>query len=111
VALVRTRGLEEHITSIIREERMSDLGMLAVTSYIPQKHQFLQELPLFLADTLHPDRGDVPLKCRFSQEPHIITSQKTTFFNMLVVMKKKRCYLNKLKRNDGNVWLHHCLIN
>jgi hypothetical protein len=59
VALIKTDGSEELGASIIRVTRIGELGTtLAVTSNS-------------ILDTL---------KCLFLQEPHVVTSQKTTFF-------------------------------
>jgi hypothetical protein len=78
VALVRTYMLEEHITSIIKVKRISELGtMLAITS----NSSLL--LLTFLACwffSLWWWRWYVPPKHWFLQEPHGITSQKMAFF-------------------------------
>jgi hypothetical protein len=55
MALVRTDVLEKGAASIIRATRIGELRTLAVTG------------------------NYVPPKCRFLQEPHGVTSQKTTF--------------------------------
>jgi hypothetical protein len=56
VALVKTDVSEERIASIIRVERISELGTLAVT-----------------------------MKRRFLQKPHGVTSQKTAFIKVTAV--------------------------
>jgi hypothetical protein len=65
MTLVRTDILEEHATSIIRVERIGELGTkLAVTR-----------------------RRYIPLKYQFIQEPHDVRSQKMIFFIISVTMK------------------------
>jgi hypothetical protein len=68
VVLVRTDVSEKHIASIIRVERISDLGTaLAVTS---NWCKLWRNTNVKLC----------PPKRRFLQEPHSIISQKTAFF-------------------------------
>jgi hypothetical protein len=81
VALVRTDVSEEHIASIIRMQSIRELGTtLAVNAIVAKKYRMLS---LFLARWLFPTwwwRWYVPLKRRFIQEPHGITSQQILQF-------------------------------
>jgi hypothetical protein len=92
VALVQTDVSEECITSIIRVTRTGKLGTLAVTSnqsMLPKKGiLFLRSVfrLLFTANTIPRSPSlstqmmeTIPLKHRFLQGPHGVTSQKTEF--------------------------------
>jgi hypothetical protein len=65
VALVRSDFSEELSASIIRVTRIGERGTTLVTTSVVRRRY-------------------VPLKRRFLQEPHGVTSQKTPFFKLRV---------------------------
>jgi hypothetical protein len=69
VALVRTDILEEHSASIIRVTR---IGLLRSMRWLLLTGNVVSSSP-------------IPLKCRFLQEPHGVTSQKTVIFIVTAV--------------------------
>jgi hypothetical protein len=76
VAIVRTDVSEKRITFIIRVTGIGELGAtLSVTSNI-----FSQ--PIIVTRIMG---GHIPPKRLFLQEPHGVTSQKTTFFIVTTV--------------------------
>jgi hypothetical protein len=75
MVLVRTDVSEELFSSIIRVTRIGELGTtLAVTS----------NLRTLLRNTMY----FVPPKCRFLQEPHGVTSQKTALLIKIIIWCK-----------------------
>jgi hypothetical protein len=87
VVLVRTSISEELIASIMTVKSVSELGttLAAIINWNTLSLSIVQLLLLtvFLACWLFSPwwyRGYVPLKRRFLQEPHGVTSQKTAFF-------------------------------
>jgi hypothetical protein len=88
VDLVRTDNSEERISPIIRVTRLGDLGTtLAVTS----------NQNALLADDGH----DVPSKRRYLQQPHGVTSQKTT----ILILETALHHIIQLHKFQLNVML------
>jgi hypothetical protein len=83
VALVRTHILEECSTSIIMVTRFSELEMLALTSNRTHtaKKYHVPISPILVTMMMEA----LLLKSRFLQEPHGVTSQKTSFFIVTTV--------------------------
>jgi hypothetical protein len=93
VAVVRTDVSEEHIASIIKDERISELGTSATIRNRhklrrKKKNNILRSLLLLLLTALFLGRRFMspwwwnrygPPKRRFFQEPYGITSQKAAF--------------------------------
>jgi hypothetical protein len=88
--LVRTDVLEELIASISRVERISELGtMLGVTSNCSMLQRILCSVPQLLVTAVAVPNSPIIVTLmmealrssdtRFLQEPHSVTSQKTTF--------------------------------
>jgi hypothetical protein len=70
VTLVRTEVSEELSASIIRVTRIGELGT-TLAEISNRRTLEIQSL--------------VPPKCRYLQEPHGVTSQKTPFYTMMTV--------------------------
>jgi hypothetical protein len=84
-ALVRTDVSEKRIASIIRVTSIGELEMLAVIS----NRSTLRRITVYTY---------VPLKRRFLQEPHGVTSQTTAFFkDKLLADPKSGCSNLKLR--------------
>jgi hypothetical protein len=80
-AFVRTDVSEERIASIIRVTRIGELGTLSATSNRVTAN-VVPSSPILLPLMIE---GLSSKKCRFLQEPHGVTSQKTAFFIVTAV--------------------------
>jgi hypothetical protein len=93
-ALVRTDVSEELSAPTIRGTRTGELGTtLAVTSY---RRRFLvtaNVVPSSPVLVVLMMEAQVPLKRRFLQQPHGVTSQKTPFFVVTAVKTANLIYL------------------
>jgi hypothetical protein len=102
VALTRADVSEQSSASTIRVTRIGELGTLAVTSnarplLVTANVISSSPVPVILMLEEH-----VPPKRQYLQEPHCVTSQKTTFFIVTVVKtlnptRRKQIIMNVVK--------------